>query len=245
MDRETPAQGDSHPVRPLKLLIGLLLLPVAWAATVALVDVLQALRVERVADVPRSFWWLVGGFVLWLFLFATLPRPMRTYVLGHELTHAFWALLMGARVSRLRVSSKGGSVTVSKSNWLITLAPYFFPFYTVLTLAMYLIFARFLDLRAYEPFWLALVGLTYAFHVTFTVTILMQRQPDVQEHGRLFSYTVIYLLNVLGLGLWIVAIASPTWELLANGLLDESRRLYEAALTLAAQTWSAFSPNPP
>lgn len=209
-------------MRPLKFLLGVLLLPLCWAATAGLFAVLLDLQVNRVSDVPSSTWWLAGGFVFWLFLFATLPRPMRTYVLAHELTHAFWALLMGARVSRLRVSSRGGSVNVSKTNWVITLAPYFFPFYTVLVLALYFLLSRFFDLRSYEPFWLALVGLTYAFHLTFTISVLLQRQPDIQEHGRLFSYAVIYLLNLLGLGCWIVAVASPTLGAYAHYLASHT-----------------------
>lgn len=222
-------------MRPLKLLIGLALLPFCWAATRSVAALVQALRVSGMRDVPLSAWWLLGGFLLWLLLFTTMPRPVRTYVLGHELTHAFWALLMGARVSRLRVSARGGSVNVSKSNWIITLAPYFFPFYTVLVIALYSGLALVYDLRDYEPFWLALVGLTWSFHLTFTVTILLQRQPDIQEHGRVFSYAVIYLLNVLGVGLWIVGVASPTLQLFANCLLEESRGLYELTFALLAE----------
>lgn len=151
---------------------------------------------------------------------------MRTYVLGHELTHAFWALLMGARVSRLRVSARGGSVTVSKSNWIITLAPYFFPFYTMLVLFLVFVLGIFIDLHPYQPLTLALIGLTYAFHITFTLSILAIRQPDIQEHGRLFSYTTIILLNILGLGCWVVAVARPALQDYAQLLTNESQHTW-------------------
>ena len=197
-------------MKPVKFLIGLVLLPVAWVVVSATIQLLAGLRPAELGGHPLSAWWLLGGFLLWMFLFFTLPRPMRTYVLAHELTHAFWALLMGARVSRLRVSARGGSVNVSKTNWVITLAPYFFPFYTALVIVLALALSFVIDLRPYEPLALALVGLTYAFHVTFTIAILLQRQPDIQEHGRLFSYTVIVILNLLGIGAGIVAAAHPT-----------------------------------
>lgn len=213
-------------MRPLKFFIGLLLLPVAWVVIAATVRLVAELRLQELGGHPQSAWWLAGGFVFWLFLFFTLPRPMRTYVLGHELTHAFWALLMGARVSRLRVSARGGSVTVSKSNWIITLAPYFFPFYTILVLVLVLALGFFVDLRPYEPLALALVGLTYSFHVTFTVAMLMLRQPDIQEHGRLFSYVVIVLLNVLGLGCWVVVVAHPTIQDYAWLLREDGERTW-------------------
>lgn len=209
-------------MRPLKFLIGLLLLPAVWIVVVATAQLLASLRLEELGGSPELTWWLAGGFLFWLLLFFTMPRPMRTYVLGHELTHAFWALLMGARVSRLRVSARGGSVTVSKSNWIITLAPYFFPFYTMLVLLLTFILGGFIDLHPYQPLALALIGLTYAFHITFTLSILAIRQPDIQEHGRLFSYTVIILLNLLGLGCWVVAVATPTLQDYATLLTDEA-----------------------
>lgn len=197
-------------MRALKFLIGLMLLPFAWVVVVATARLIGGLRLEEIGGHPQAVWWIAGGFFVWIFFFFTLPRPTRTYVLGHELTHAVWALLMGARVSKLRVNARGGSVTVSKSNWLITLAPYFFPFYTMLALALIFGLGLFIDLTPYQLIALALIGLTYAFHVTFTLAMLTLQQPDIQEHGRLFSYTIILLLNTLGLGCWFVAVAHPT-----------------------------------
>ncbi len=213
-------------MRPLKFLLGLFLLPIAWIAISATARLIATLRFEEFGGHPQSAWWLAGGFLLWLLLYLLLPRPMRTYVLGHELTHAVWALLMGARVSRLRVSARGGSVNVSKSNWIITLAPYFFPFYTMLVIAAAFILGFFYDLQPYERFILAAIGFTYAFHVTFTIAMLTIRQPDIQEHGRLFSYTVILLLNTLGLGCWLVAVAHPTLSDYTHLLAQETTRTW-------------------
>jgi hypothetical protein len=147
-----------------------------------------------------------GGFLLWLFFYLVLPRPVRAYVLAHELSHALWGLLQGRRVSGLRVSSQGGSVRIEKPNTLIVLAPYFFPFYTLLVVVAYGIGSLFTDLTPWRPVWLAAVGLTWGFHVTFTVSALLDHQSDIQKVGRLFSYTFIFLLNGLGLALWLVAV---------------------------------------
>ena len=40
----------------------------------------------------------------------------RTYILGHELTHALWTILFGGKASGLKISDTGGSVRVSKNN---------------------------------------------------------------------------------------------------------------------------------
>lgn len=219
-------------MRPLKFLAGILLLPLCWAATRALLHVLLGLAPRGLHGLPVEAWWLLGGFCVWLALFAVLPRPFRTYVLAHELTHAFWAWLMGAKVSGLRVAKSGGSVRVSKTNVLITLAPYFFPFYTFCVLALYGLLNWRYDLTPYTTWWLAAIGLTWSFHLTFTLTILMQRQPDIEEHGHIFSYAFIYLMNIVGVALWIIAVTPSNTADFSRQLLAEIQSSYLAIIQL-------------
>jgi hypothetical protein len=192
----------------LKMLIGLALLPACWAISVATYD-LYRLSGESVTPDGFGAWSLPAGFILWVMVFFLLPRPSRTYVLGHELTHAMWALMMGGGVGKLRVGSTGGHVELSKTNFVITLAPYFFPFYTVFVIAAYYLAGIWLDVEPYTAWWLGAVGFTWAFHVTFTLNMLAERQPDIQEHGRIFSYAIIYLMNVLVIGVWMVLVGDP------------------------------------
>jgi hypothetical protein len=119
-------------------------------------------------------------------------------VLGHELTHAFWALLMGARVGGMKVGKSGGQVQTSKTNWFITLAPYFFPFYAMLFMALFFLAHLIWNLSAWMWVLFFLVGLGWSFHVTFTFIILFSvGQPDVKSQGYLFSAVAIYLMNLL------------------------------------------------
>ncbi len=209
-----------------KFLLGLLLVPACVAATRAVLKLILALR--PLEGFSAAAWGFVGGFGFFVLLYLLLPAPMKTYVLAHELTHALWGLAMGARVVRpMKVSDKGGSVTLTKSNVLITLAPYFFPLYTVLLLIVYLACAHFFDLHAYRPVWYALLGLTWAFHLVFTLHALRQRQPDILEHGRIFSWTLIYLINMLTLGIWICVLASPTLADFGQRLWSELRWVLE------------------
>jgi hypothetical protein len=145
---------------------------------------------------------------------------MRTYVLGHELTHALWALLMGARVSGLKVRKSGGQVRTSKTNWAIALAPYFFPFYAVLFMAGFFLAHAIWDLSRYRWVLLFLVGLGWSFHVTFTLMILLTvRQPDVQSQGALFSAVVIFLMNLLTMMLAAAALSKAvTFAMLGQSL---------------------------
>ncbi|MGD9873625.1 MAG: hypothetical protein AB7T27_05070 [Kiritimatiellia bacterium] len=216
----------------LKFCAGILLLPVCVIVLLSLFHLIMALQPESAQQVPRSVWGLLIGFFLWIFLFMVCQKPVRTYVLGHELTHALWAAVAGARVSRLRVNGRGGSVQVSKSSFLISLAPYFFPFYTFCALILYAGFSLFYDQRIYEPFWLGLVGLTWAFHLTFTIQMLLQHQPDIIENGRLFSYVIILLFNAAGLCIWIVCMSSVTFNQLFSIITADSRMVVNAGLRM-------------
>ena len=218
----------------VRFLIGVVMLPLCVIITRTLAMVLLSVQPESVSAIPAAAWALGGGFSLWILVYFTLPRPVRTYVLAHELTHALWGALMGASVSKLRVSKARGSVTLSKTNVWITLAPYFFPLYTVMIVIAYYIASLFFNVRGYELLWLGLVGFTWGFHFTFTLSALAQHQSDVREYGHLFSLAMIYLLNVAGICLWVVLVCPVTVEELLT------RAAHEAAV-VAAALWRAGS----
>ena len=199
-------------MRALRLIIGILLLPACVGATRLALALTAASHPVGEAPIPPAAMAIGGGYILWLAVYFTMPKPVRTYILAHELTHALWGTLMGAKIFGMSISRDRGSVTLSKTNFLITLAPYFFPLYTVLIVIGYYVLAIFYDLAPYHLWWLALVGFTWGFHFTFTVSSLLQHQSDIQAYGFVFSYAVIYLFNALGICLWIVLVSSPTIE---------------------------------
>jgi hypothetical protein len=230
-------------MRALKILVGLLLLPACAALAITVARLAWSLRSGGLGGHPWALGGLGAGFALWVLVFLALPRPTRSYVLAHELTHAAWGLLWGARVSGLRVRGESGQVRLSKTNFAIALAPYFFPLYTVLVIAAYGILSLFFDLRTYEPFWTGLVGLSWGFHATFTLATLATRQSDVLEHGRLFSGAVILAANLLGVALWIVAVGSPTLGQFARALAGDLAAVLRALAGLAQPLRDAVRPG--
>ena len=192
-------------MRWLKFCIAVLLLPACVAATLTAWQLGHALLSGAPTTTALAFG---AGYASWLVVFAFLPKPMRTYILGHELTHALWALMMGARVGGLKVKKSGGQVKTSKTNWLITLAPYFFPFYAILFIVAFLIAHAVWNLASQMWVLFFLVGLGWSFHVTFTLMMLLSvRQPDVRSQGVLFSTVVIYLMNLLAITLTATALS--------------------------------------
>jgi hypothetical protein len=206
-------QTRNYATRWLFALAGILLLPVCLAATASAVAPLAAsgLRGGTGASSPGVLA-LAAGVVLWLLLYFTLPRPVRSYVLAHELTHALWGWLLGARVHGIQFSRHGGQAQLSKTNVLIALAPYFCPFYTVVVIAAYGLSALCWNVRPYALFWLGLVGLTWSFHITFTVSTLRIEQPDLRLYGAFFSLVLIYLLNVIVLAVLLVSVTDMTFS---------------------------------
>ena len=174
----------------IKFIIAILLLPVCGGAAWALWLVLCASGRADVVWVP-----LLGGAVCWLVVFLLLPKPMWIYVFGHELTHALWTWLFGGQVKKMKVTSDGGHVVVSKNNFVITLAPYFFPFYTALVIAVFAIGHCFWNWADYLVWFHLAVGAAYAFHVTLTWHVLKTRQSDITSQGWLFSAVIIFLGN--------------------------------------------------
>ena len=116
----------------IKTIIAVLLLPLCLGATKALYLVLQATGRADTVWVP-----MLAGAACWVVIFLLLPKPMWIYVVGHELTHAVWTWIFLGRVKKFKAGSDGGHVVITRNNFIITLAPYFFPLYVV---ALVLIF---------------------------------------------------------------------------------------------------------
>jgi hypothetical protein len=85
---------------------------------------------------------------------------------------------------------------VTKNYFVTALAPYFFPLYAVLVVALFLIGQLLWGWREYVVWFHLLLGAAYAFHVTLTWHILKGEQSDITEQGYLFSAVIIFLGNV-------------------------------------------------
>ena len=220
----------------LKLVIALVLLPLCWGASRTFFVLLTA-----TSSGASGGWFLPAGFCAAVVGFFLLPRAFRMYVLGHELSHALAGMLMGAKVGKMKVGRDGGHVELSKSNFFISLAPYLFPFYTALVIALWYGLGVFWDLSSYEPVWLVLIGLTWGFHVTFTVFMLSQHQPDVQLNGRLFSYVLIYAVNLFLVMLWMILLGEMTLGGSWNILCNEIAIAYAAVGGVFMSGWTAVA----
>jgi len=196
------------PTRWVKFVVALFLLPFCAVLTQTFFTVFARATVQERLWAGEEFWFFSLGAILWLIAFFFLPRPMLVYVFGHELTHALWVLLMGGRVSRFRVGSDGGHIVTDRTNFWIALAPYFFPLYSIIVIAIYGIVSLFYNVQPYGRILYGLIGATWAFHFSFTCWMIPKKQTDLTDHGTFFSLVIIYLMNLILLSVLLVLASS-------------------------------------
>jgi hypothetical protein len=214
--------GTRVPTRWVKMIAGVFLLPVAAVFTETFFGCFSRETLRHSFWRTEEFIFFSLGAAIWLAMFFAFPRPIRIYVFGHELTHAVWVWLMGGRVSKFKVGADGGHIITDTHNFWIALAPYFYPIYSMLLLAVYGALSLWMDLAPYNHWFFALLGVTWCFHITFTVWMIPKGQTDLTYHGTFFSLVVIYLMNLAVLALMLIVASSHTTflsfgrELLAN-----------------------------
>ena len=133
------------------------------------------------------------GFVAYLIVHLVFYKPVFIHVMSHELTHMLWAAIFGGKTKKLEVSDRGGKVLINKSNFLISLAPYFFPLYTLVFVLIYLIAdKKFLPVIAF------FIGASLASHVALTLYSLKTSQSDFYEDSNIvFSLAFVFLMNII------------------------------------------------
>ena len=238
------------PTRWVKNIIAIFLLPWCAILTQTFFTAFTRATIHQRLWTGAEFWFFSLGVVLWLIAFVGLPRPVIIYVFGHEVTHVLWVWLMGGRVSKFRVGGDGGHIVTNRTNFLIALAPYFFPLYSLLAILVYGTASFFMNIAPYGQLLYAILGITWAFHLTFTCWMIPKNQTDLSDHGTFFSLVFIYLMNLVLLSVLLV-IASPQItfasfgeDLVANlrsfsewvgGLLNAFTRGHQAPVELPGQ----------
>lgn len=233
--RSTPAEtARVIPLRWLKQVIAVFLIPPAFILTRAFFSSFSQATIHHGFLASEEFWFFALGSILWVIMFFGLPRPLLMYVFGHELSHAVWVWLMGGRVSKFKVRPEGGYIITDTNNVWITLAPYFFPIYSVLVLLIYGGLSAVTDVEPYRRWFFGAIGFTWTFHLTFTIWMLWNGQTDLIEHGTFFSMMLIYLINFAILSVMLIlASRDVTFASFGHELLQGAMDFSDLTLRLA------------
>lgn len=216
-DGEYTIEELSWTARLLRWVCALLLLPVCMVTSYTLVGEFSQETVERGFWYSQPFWFFATGALSmcgWFYTGLLKKMFLLIYVLGHELTHAVFVICHFGKVSKINVGISGGYIATNKSNILISLSPYFFPFWSMVILALYGIIGYYTKLPPVaEKILFALIGASWTFHLLWTLWMIPQDQPDLKENDTFFSLVVIYLANILMLSAMLcISAESLTWH---------------------------------
>jgi len=118
--------------------------------------------------------------------------------LEHELTHALFAIVTFHKVTGLRATWRsGGHMTYQGAgNWLITVAPYFFP-----TICLFILAASVLLPDSFHTPVGGLMGVAIGYHVTSTYRETHAGQSDLKKAGWPFCLLFLPTANIISYGI--------------------------------------------
>ena len=141
---------------------------------------------------------IVAGFsiylVTWFFYFRRPSAGSFFSTFEHELTHAIFAWATFKKVTGLTATWREGGVCYFEGgkNWLIFIAPYFFP-----TLMLVPIVLSFVVKREYFEAVEIMLGAVMAYHMTSTYLETHSNQTDLQETSFLFAFLFLPTANIM------------------------------------------------
>jgi hypothetical protein len=185
-------------------LLGWLKWPIAALALFLLPGLLLSLY-ELLQDILRApkplYPFLFGAAiysVLWFVFFRRPAFGAFFSTMEHELTHAIFAWITLHRVVGFRATWRsGGHIRYTgKGNWLIAIAPYFFP-----TLSLLVMLSLSFVPREYLYYGCVALGASVAYHAFSTWSETHRHQTDLREVGFLFCLAFLPSITVLMYGL--------------------------------------------
>ena len=133
------------------------------------------------------------------------------YTLEHELTHALFAVLTLNRVTSLSAQQGSGHLAYEgPGNWLVSLAPYFFPAFCVLPLLALQVAGP-----AAQPPLLGLLGLTLGLNLSLSLRRGLLRALHLLLRGRLLRSLTLVETATTAATVFTTAIAASTTVLTA------------------------------
>ncbi len=195
----------------LDKLINLMKWPVALWLLFSLPAFLKSVDYFRFAD--WKYLALFAGFFCFFIARSFMDSSARVgmEVLAHELTHAFFALLTFHKVKGISINpdDSGGNMSFEgDGNWLIIIAPYFFPFFGVIAMLSISIYTMFAPMNLILN---GVMGFFIGYHLDTVGSQIHEKQTDLPKVG--YYFCAVFLLPA---NLWMIgsmmAFNSRGWQ---------------------------------
>lgn len=198
----------------MKKILNLIIELCKWPAAVYMLLSLPAyfMSLKYFNFLAPKYFFFFGGAMLFVFSFTVSEKSVRTSMqtAAHELTHAFLALLTFHKITHIRLNpdDSGGSVGFEgESNWLIVIAPYFFPLFAF---AFMMIFSFLIDSNSLGLLLNATLGYLTAYHIDTVTSQIHEKQTDLSKVGHPFCWMFLPGANFAVIGS-ILAFNSKGW----------------------------------
>lgn len=170
--------------------------PIAFYMLLSTPAICSSFHIFKVVNINSIS--LFTGLVFFVFSKVMMDPSVRTsmQVIAHELTHTFFAFLTFHKVSNIRIhpdDTGGEMVFQGKGNWLIIIAPYFFPLFCVI----YMCLMNFLPSQFVFHF---ILGYFLGYHIDTVCSQIHPEQTDLQKVGYVFSFIFLPGINLLTIG---------------------------------------------
>ena len=197
----------------INLVLAMLKWPVAALMVVLFFPALYAniMLIDNSMTIHLLIWFYVPMFVVWLIwiVFWGLHRSFFV-IFEHEVTHLIFALLTFHMPYKIDFEQDRGGYFVFKGdgNWLIAIAPYFFPTVSLLVVLVGFVLSRFDWMTS--DIYLGLLGIGLGYNLISTVFETHHAQSDLKRVGYLFSFLFLPTANLLVFG-FLLAFAVHGW----------------------------------
>ncbi|MBQ9234959.1 MAG: M50 family metallopeptidase [Alphaproteobacteria bacterium] len=156
---------------------------------------------------------LFAGFLFFFVARTMMDASARTTmeVLAHEMTHAFFAVLTFHKVKGLRINpdDSGGSMSFEgDGNWLIIIAPYFFPLLGMITMIIISFYQMFAPMNVLIN---GVYGFMLGYHIDTVCSQIHEKQTDLPKVGYPFCAVFLPPANFWMVGC-MMAFNSRGWE---------------------------------
>ena len=145
---------------------------------------------------------LFGGFFLFFISRSMMDSSVKSNmeIVAHEMTHAFFALLTLHKVTGIRVEgdNSGGNMSFEgEGNWLIVIAPYFFPLFGFFYMIAFSVYTHFAPSNLILN---GVLGFFIGYHLDTVGSQIHEKQTDLPKVSYKFCAMFLPSANLWAVG---------------------------------------------
>ena len=156
---------------------------------------------------------LFGGFFLFFISRSMMDSSVKANmeIMAHEFTHAFFAILTLHKIKKIQIEgdNSGGTIAFEgEGNWLIIIAPYFFPLFGMIYMIVMSIYTSFAPSNLILN---GVLGYFIGYHLDAVGSQIHEKQTDLPKVSYKFCVMFLPSANLWAIGS-MLAFNTRGWE---------------------------------